>query len=401
MASACKPEPAVVAATADAGSRARIAAVEYACYRVPLPEPVRSSTIAISHRELLVVRVTSTCGRCGVGWGATAGVGITAAAAMLGDYMVPGLVGEEVWAAERLWQRLWQRAHFSDAGGISTLALGPLDIALWDLRARIVGVPLYRLLGGNTDRVPAYASAINFHLDQPALVAQARRFVAQGYGGVKIKIGRSDLGEDLSRVHAVREAIGPARDLFLDANQAWSAAEAVQACRALEPCRPAWIEEPILSDDIAGHVHLRAQAGMPVALGESLSNRYEFWNFVRADAVDVLQPNPWKVGGITEWMRIAALGATANLRVAPHASSELSAHLCAAVACGMRVERLFGGDLADLGVTRSQIRIENGQILLGEAPGHGVCFDWDRLAAHVIARSSAAGALRDTHAETS
>lgn len=373
----------------------RVARVEFATYRVPLPAPVRSATIAISHRELLIVRVTADDGTWGIGWGATAGVAITAAAALLRDYLLPGLEGTRVFEADATWHRLWNRVHFPDAGGISTLAMGPLDIALWDLRAKQARLPLYRLLGGHRDRVFSYASAINFHLDRHALVAQAEHFVAQGFGGLKMKIGRPDLAEDLRRIAAVREVLGPDRKLYLDANQGWSAAEAVQACHALEPFAPAWIEEPILSDDVAGHADLRRRVRMPVALGESLSNRYEFWNFVREGAVDVLQPNPWKVGGITEWMRVASLAAVANLRVAPHASIEISAHLCAAVAPGLGVERLFGGDLSDLGVLRSSLQFEQGHVVLPETSGLGVDFAWDRLAPHVVAAACGNGALRD------
>lgn len=374
---------------------ARIAQVEFATYRVPLPAPVRSATIAISHRELLIVRVTADDGTTGVGWGATAGVAITAAAALLRDYLLPGLDGTRVFEADATWDRLWKRVHFPDAGGISTLALGPLDIALWDLRAKLARLPLFRLLGGHRDRVFAYASAINFHLDLDALVEQAQSFVAQGFGGLKMKIGRPDLAQDLRRIDAIRGVIGPERKLYLDANQAWTVAEAVQACQALEAFAPAWIEEPILSDDVAGHADLRRRLRMPVALGESLSNRYEFWNFVRESAVDVLQPNPWKVGGITEWMRIASLAAVANLRVAPHASIEISSHLCAAIAPGLGVERLFGGDLSDIGILRSELRFEAGEVILGEVAGHGVLFAWDRLAPHAVPAACGEGALRD------
>ncbi|MGD9942860.1 MAG: enolase C-terminal domain-like protein [Burkholderiaceae bacterium] len=149
------------------------------------------------------------------------------------------------------------------------------------------------------------------------------------------------------------------------------------------------------SDDVAGHADLRRRVRMPVALGESLSNRYEFWNFVREGAVDVLQPNPWKVGGITEWMRIASLAAVANLRVAPHASIEISAHLCAAVGPGLGVERLFGGDLSDLRVLRSSLHFEHGHAVLQDVPGHGVAFAWEQLAAHIVPAASGNGALRD------
>src|SRR5690606_18376493 len=143
--------------------------------------------------------------------------------------------------------------------------------------------------------------------------------------------------EDLERVRAVRSLIGDGRTLLLDANQRWSAGDAVRLCRALAESNPGWIEEPLLSDDVAGHAHLRRNSQIPVAIGEQLGNRFDFWNYVRAEAADILQPNVWKVGGITEWMKIAHLAQHANLTVAPHNSLELSAHLVGAVPNGWMV----------------------------------------------------------------
>jgi L-alanine-DL-glutamate epimerase-like enolase superfamily enzyme len=207
----------------------------------------------------------------------------------------------------------------------------------------------------------------------------------QGYGAFKLKVGRPDPEEDVARCRAVRALIGPARGLLLDANQGWTPAEAVQRCRELAAFRPTFIEEPALSDDPAGHAHICAQAGIPVALGEQLCNRFEFWAYVRAAAVDILQPCPWKVGGITEWMKIAALGAAANLPVSPHGAVELTAHLAAAVPNSLAVENIFGLGLHDIGATTRPLEVRDGMIAPGEAPGHGVVFDGPALAEHEVA----------------
>jgi L-alanine-DL-glutamate epimerase-like enolase superfamily enzyme len=281
---------------------------------------------------------------------------------------------------ERVWAALWEDCHFAGPAGLSTLAIATIDIALWDLKGQAAGMPLHQLLGGMRDRVGVYASAVNLHLTREELVAQVEGQLAAGYEVFKIKIGRTSFEEDLDRVRAVRRTIGPARTLLLDVNQRWSAGIAASRLRELTEVRPDWIEEPILSDDVQGHVHVRRAGGIPIAVGEQLGNRFEFWNYVAAGAVDVVQPNVWKVGGITEWLKIAHMAQHANLTVAPHDSLELSIHLVGAIPNGFMVENIFGGNLSDLGVVEQPITIERGAIALPRAPGHGVRFRGEALA---------------------
>lgn len=362
----------------------RITEIACGAYRIPLAEPWVSAKYRITHHEYVVTEVRTDDGRLGAGWCQTIGVGALAVSALVRSYLGSMVVGQDPANTERIWSALWEDCHFAGPSGLSTLAIATIDIALWDLKAQAAGLPLHRLLGGMRDEVGVYASAVNLHLTQDELIAQVEQQLSAGYDVFKIKIGRSAFDDDLARVRAVRKAIGPNRALMLDVNQRWTAGLAVARLHALREVRPDWIEEPVLSDDIRGHAHVRAAGGVPVAVGEQLGNRFEFWNYVVAEAVDIVQPNVWKVGGITEWLKIAHMAQHANLPVAPHNSLELSRHLVAGVANGFMVENIFGGNLSDLGVVEDPVVIERGRTRLPERPGHGVVFRKDVLAGYEL-----------------
>ena len=361
----------------------KITRVASKAYRLPLRERLISSKITMTHRELVLVTIETDAGASGTGWCTTAGVGALAVQRLVDAYLAPLLIGEDPRNNERIWQRLWIDCHAAGPGGITTLALSTIDIALWDIKGKLAREPLHRLLGGARDAVGIYASAINLHLTQEQLLAQVEDHLRQGYAAFKLKVGRADASEDLDRCRAVRKLIG-GRELMLDANQKWTAGEAAQRCRGLAEVAPLFIEEPLLSDDVAGHAHVRAHGGVPVAIGELLCNRYEFWNYVRADAVDYLQPDVWKVGGITEFLKIAALAQCANLTVSPHGALELSVHLAGAIHNCSKVENIFGLSLHELGATSAPVEIADGNIAMPDAPGHGVVFDGAALAKHEI-----------------
>lgn len=352
----------------------KIESITSRAYRLPLQEPWVSAKYRITHHELVRTEIVTECGLTGTGWCTTIGVGGLAVSTLVNAYMAPLLIGHEPRDTEKHWESMWQDLHFAGPGGITTLAIATVDIALWDLKAKSAKMPLWRLLGGARDTVEVYASAVNLHLTYDQLMAQVDRHLSEGYEIFKIKIGRKDFEEDLARVRGVRERIGDSRTLLLDSNQRWETGDAVRFCRALEEVRPGWIEEPILSDDVAGHANLRKRIGIPVAIGEQLCNRFDFWSYVMTGAADILQPNVWKVGGITEWIKIAHMAQHANLVIAPHNALELSAHLIGAIPNGRMIENIEGGNLADLGVVTQGPTIENARVHLDDIPGHGVVF---------------------------
>lgn len=367
----------------------KIRRVTCRAFRLPLKQAFVSSRVTMTHRELVVVEIETISGEVGIGWCTTAGVGAAAAQALIVGYLAPMLAGLDARQTERIWSRLWMECHAAGPAGITTLAISAIDIALWDLKARAANEPLHRLLGGTRDSVEVYASAINLHLSTEELVEQVEAHRALGYSSFKLKVGRSGLREDLERCLAVREVIGDDCKLMLDANQKWSVGEAIQRMALLKEAAPLFIEEPILSDDVHGHRRLRDATGMAIAMGEQLCNRFEFWNYVREGSADVLQPDVWKVGGITEFIKIAALGAAANIPISPHGAAELSVHLAAALANALHVENIFGLNLFDFGATSEPMTVADGRATPGSTPGHGVSLDWDFLAGHELALGEA------------
>jgi len=361
--------------------RNAIAAIEVSAYRVPLRKPWVSAAHAITHHEHVLVDVTLESGLTGTGWASTMGTGGMAVAALAQSYLAPMCIGRDVYDHETLWVQLWKRCHQPGSGGIGALAVTGFDLAFWDLRGKLAGQPVRKLLGAVAESLPVYASAVNLHLSEAALVEQTREFLDSGNKLFKIKVGREDPQEDVARVAAVRAVIGN-RPLMLDANQRFKPGEAVRRIAMFERFDPVWIEEPMLSEDIDGHAKLAPALRIPVALGEELATRYEFWRYVSSGAVHYLQPNVLKVGGISEWLKIAHLGMAANLTIAPHGALEVSSIVAAAIPGCFAVENIDGGAFGDQGILEEPLRIENGRIYLPEKPGLGVSFDRTALSRH-------------------
>src|SRR5688572_20445342 len=166
----------------------KIARTKVRAFRLPLRERLVSSRITMTHRELVLVEIETADGIMGTGWCTTAGVGAMAAKALVDAYLAPTLTGEDPRNTERLWRRMWMECHAAGPGGITTLALSALDIALWDIKAKALGEPLHRLLGGARGSVPVYASAINLHLTKEQLVDQVKGHLSQGYTAFKLKV---------------------------------------------------------------------------------------------------------------------------------------------------------------------------------------------------------------------
>jgi L-alanine-DL-glutamate epimerase-like enolase superfamily enzyme len=353
----------------------RITGIETRLYRIPPAVQIEDSIQRISHWECIVSTVTTDAGFTGTGFAYTLGIGGTAVRELVDTYLTPFILGHDPMEVERIWTRCWWEVHALGSAGVTRFALAAIDIALWDILAKHAGVPLYRLLGGSRDRIAAYGSGINMHLDGEPLLDQMRGFLKRGYRAVKMKVGRDDPDEDVQRVAAVRRLIGPSVRLMLDANQKWTAAEAIRRVTLLRPFDPFWLEEPLLADDRAGHVYVRQATGVSIAVGETLYTRYEFADYMRAGAVDVVQADIPRVGGFTEWMKIARLAESFNLPVAPHFMMELSVHALCAVPNGLILEDLQGGSLTDLGLLAELIRVENGEMAPPARPGHGIVFD--------------------------
>jgi L-alanine-DL-glutamate epimerase-like enolase superfamily enzyme len=375
----------------------KIEHIETEAYRVPLPAPWGDQTHRVTHLELVLTEITGDGGEVGTGFSYSVGVGGKAIQAMIEWYLAPKMIGAD--ASPRVqWQHMWAEAHDAGGGGISTMALAALDIALWDLLARARRQPLVELLGRFKESVPAYGSGVNLNLTQAQLEEQVRRWLEHGYGAVKIKVGKPDVAEDQERVAAVRRLLGPRRLLMVDANQGWTVPAAVRAVTALTPFDLFWVEEPLLSDDVEGHARLRRLVDARLAIGENVYTRYQFRDYLAQDACDFVQADLVRVGGITPWLDIAALAQAWNVPVAPHFMLEITGQLLCCIPNGVILEDVEGGSFRELGILAEDVGVRAGRFTPPSRPGHGITFDASKLKPHRIAETPPAREERLWHA---
>jgi L-alanine-DL-glutamate epimerase-like enolase superfamily enzyme len=332
--------------------------------------------------ELNTVRIRDRDGAEGFGYTFTVGRNGAAIDATLRKEFAELLAGEEADDIARLWHRAWWALHYGGRGGAAVLALSAVDISLWDLKARRAGMPLWRLLGGFDPAVPCYAGGIDLQLDVDALLEQTERNLAKGFRAIKMKAGRPRLSEDVTRVRAMREHLGDDFPLMIDANMKWGIDEAIRAARAFLPFEPLWLEEPISPDDPAGHARVLRDGGLPIAAGENLRSVWEFRQLIAAGGVSYPEPDVTNCGGVTAFMKIAALAEAFNLPVTSHGAHEVTVHLLAACqnrswleAHGFGLERFVAEPL----------RLEAGKALAPNRPGHGIDIDWQALEACRVA----------------
>ena len=261
--------------------------------------------------------------------------------------------------------------------GVMHMAVGAVVNALWDLKAKRAGLPLWNFLGGNDPRVPCYAGGIDLDLSLEALLQQTDGNLAKGFRAIKMKVGRPDLASDVARVQAMRTHLGDGFPLMADANMKWTVEEAIRAARALQPCDLTWLEEPIIPDDVAGHARILEAGGVPIAAGENLRSLWEFKNYIAAGAVSYPEPDVTNCGGVTAFMKIARLAEAFNLPVTSHGAHDVTVHLLAA--CPNRSYLEAHGFGLDRYIEHPLV-LEQGMALAPMRPGHGISFDWKGLA---------------------
>ena len=243
---------------------------------------------------------------------------------------------------------------------------------MWDLRCKRYGLPLWKVAGGAKPRVPVYTTEGGWlHLSVASLVAQTLEAKAQGFRGAKLKVGRPHVSEDVARIRAVREAVGDAFEIMVDANQGFTVSEAIRRARAFEPFGLAWLEEPLPAEDLGGHVELAAHTAIPIAVGESIYHPAHFREYLERDACSIVQVDVARIGGITPWLKVAHLAEAFNVAVCPHFLMELHVSLTAAAPAATWVEYI--PQLDDL--TSSRLEIVDGCAIAPMTPGLGI--EWD------------------------
>jgi L-alanine-DL-glutamate epimerase-like enolase superfamily enzyme len=352
------------------------------------PKVVRTDAIqAFVAQETPIVRLTCDDGAQGVGYTYTIGTGGSSVVALLRDHLAPRLVGEDPDEIERLWKRLFFHTHATAVGAITSLALAAIDTALWDLRGKRTGLPLWKLAGGAQRRVPTYTTEGGWlQLGVDELVDQALAARDKGFKGTKMKVGKPHLSEDVARLDAVRTAVGDAFEVMTDANQGFTVSESIRRARAFAPFGLAWLEEPLPAEDLGGHVELARAAPMPIAVGESIYAPQHFREYLERDACSIVQVDCARIGGVTPWLKVAHLAETCNVAVCPHFLMELHVSLAAAVPNGAWVEYI--PQLDDL--TSSRMALRDGYAIPPDEPGLGIDWDFAAIERRAVARATVA-----------
>jgi D-galactarolactone cycloisomerase len=301
---------------------------------IPKERQVFSRSGLRSSRSTTLVRIETDEGISGLGSCSGNGELIEV---IITRILKPVLIGMDPSKIDEIWEKTYVRGGHKEFGsrGIGVVALSGVDVALWDVLGKVRGVPIYQLLGGKCrDKVPVYATAL--YPEEPAVVAEkAASFAERGFQGVKIKVG-FDLAQDIGIIRAVRRKVGKDFTVMADANQGYTLKVALEAAKAFAGEGVLWLEEPLFVEDIAGHAALREESNILIALGENLHTHYAFDDFVRGQAVDVMQPDVARAGGISEIIKIAAAAADHNLALSFHTWGDAvalaaSLHLAAAL----------------------------------------------------------------------
>ncbi|MGP3918145.1 L-talarate/galactarate dehydratase [Nonomuraea sp. 10N515B] len=352
----------------------RIAWVRLSSVYLPLDTPVSDAKVLTGRQRpmteiaFLFAEIGTEQGHEGIGFAYSKRAGGPGQYAHAKE-IANNLVGEDPNDIAWLWDKLCWTGASVGRSGLAIQAIAALDVALWDMKAKRASLPLAKLLGAHRDSVRCYNTSGGFlHAPIEQVLDNATAALERGIGGIKIKVGQPDTRADLSRLKAVREHLGEQVPLMVDANQQWDRPTAARMGRAMEEYGLVWIEEPLDAYDHAGHAALAAALDTPIATGEMLTSVGEHAELIRARGADVIQPDAPRIGGVTPFLRLAALAEHERLQLAPHFAMEIHLHLAAAYALEPWVEHFEW--LEPLFNERLEIR--DGRMLVPDRPGIGV-----------------------------
>ncbi|MCE3291434.1 MAG: mandelate racemase/muconate lactonizing protein [Arthrobacter sp.] len=350
--------------------------VKLSTARLPLSVPISDAKVFTGRQKpmtevvFLFAEITTEQGHTGLGFSYSKRAGGPAQYAHAKE-VAEGIIGEDPNDIGKIYTKLLWAGASVGRSGVATQALAAIDIALYDLKAKRAGLPLAKLLGSYRDSVQTYNTSggfLNATLDE--VKARATQSLDEGIGGIKIKVGLPDSKEDLRRVAGIREHIGWDVPLMVDANQQWDRATALRMGRQLEEFNLIWIEEPLDAYDFEGHAHLAQVLDTPIATGEMLASVAEHKGLISANGCDIIQPDAPRVGGITQFLRLAALADERGLGLAPHFAMEIHLHLAAAYPREPWVEHF---DWLDP-LFNERLETKNGRMMVPDRPGLGVTF---------------------------
>jgi L-alanine-DL-glutamate epimerase-like enolase superfamily enzyme len=348
--------------------------VKLSTARLPLAVPISDAKVFTGRQKpmtevvFLFAEITTELGHTGLGFSYSKRAGGPAQYAHAKE-VAEGLIGEDPNDIGKIYTKLLWAGASVGRSGVATQALAAIDIALYDLKAKRAGLSLAKFLGAYRDSVQTYNTSggfLNASLEE--VKARATVLLDEGIGGIKIKVGLPDSKEDLRRVAGIREHIGWDVPLMVDANQQWDRATALRMGRQLEQFNLVWIEEPLDAYDFEGHAHLAQVLDTPIATGEMLASVAEHKGLINANGCDIIQPDAPRVGGITQFLRLAALADERGLGLAPHFAMEIHLHLAAAYPREPWVEHF---DWLDP-LFNERLETKDGRMIVPDRPGLGV-----------------------------
>ncbi|WP_051534121.1 mandelate racemase/muconate lactonizing enzyme family protein [Desulfitibacter alkalitolerans] len=353
----------------------------------PFRENVHDAARQISGRDVLLVEIITDEGVNGIGFltglGVAHGSEIPVINTIIHKGLKPMVLDQDPFTIEKLWQKMYLGTTRYGRKGAAVRAISGIDMALWDLVGKTTNTPVYKLLGGYADKIKVYASG-GFYTDRndPAeLVEEMLSYLNRGFNAVKMKVGR-DLKKDIQRVKIVREAVGSDIDLLVDANEAWDVGTSLKFIKGVEDYNIFWLEEPLAPDDIDGLVQLTQRSSIPIAAGENEYTRYGFKDLISRSAVSVVQPDVTRVGGISEWMKVASMASAWNMPCVTHAVQEVHISLVTAISNAPMMEyftreHYLQTFLSDLFIEPSLNEITDGYVKAPQKPGLGLEVDWE------------------------
>lgn len=363
----------------------KVTEVETFILHVPIGKHIEDSFNKVDTWGLPGVIIRTDEGIEGVGYTSTMTHGDDEIVAIIQKHYAPLLLGRDPNRHRQIWEALfWSTIHWVGRLGITTMAQAAVDIALWDIKAKTAGQPLWKLVGGHKNSVPSYNTDggwLNYSADR--LISSMGAMLEQGWRGVKMKVGRDDPREDYRRVKAVRDALGYDFDLMIDANQIWSLATARTWAPRLEDFQLTWLEEPLAPDDVRSHALLAQETRIPIALGEHIYSKLAFRDFIEAKAVQYVQADCTRIAGVTEWLDTAALCEAFNVAIVPHHADMMRVHqhlaaatpACSMIECILWLQELFAEPLD----------IREGVFHLPETPGASTTFNAEKFIQYRVA----------------